>query len=86
MGCRHYNGPLDMRRNRCASCGLYWDCHLCHAAATDHVFAPMLIDAPLSTQCASCRGVMPYGHAQCPHCGQGFNPGCSLHDHIYYEF
>ena len=84
MGCRHYNGPLDVVRNRCATCGDYWECHLCHAEATDHPFGPMLIAAPHSTQCGSCEGLMPYGHGECPHCGQPFNPGCSLHAHIYY--
>lgn len=85
VGCPHYNGPLDMVRNMCATCGRYWECYLCHAEAADHPFGRMPIDAPFSTQCGSCGGVMAYGHERCSHCGQGFNPGCSLHAHIYYD-
>ncbi len=85
MGCCHYDGPLDVVRNMCATCGRYWECYLCHAEAADHPFGRMPIDAPFSTQCGSCGGVMAYGHERCSHCGQGFNPGCSLHAHIYYD-
>lgn len=85
VGCPHYNGPLDMVRNMCATCGRYWECYLCHAEAADHPFGRMPVDAPFSTQCGSCGGVMAYGHERCSHCGQGFNPGCSLHAHIYYD-
>lgn len=85
MGCRHYDGPLDVVRNRCAACGDYWECHCCHADATDHPFGRMLVDDPTSTQCGRCEGYMAYGHQRCPHCGQGFNPGCARHAYIYYE-
>lgn len=62
MGCRHYGGPLDVVRNRCATCGRYWECYRCHGEATDStLLEKMLIDAPLSTQCGSCGGFMPHG-------------------------
>lgn len=85
VGCPHYNGPLDVVRNRCATCGHYWECYLCHAEVSDHPFGKMPVDAPFSTQCGACAGFMPYGHERCLHCGQGFNPGCSMHAAIYYD-
>ena len=44
--CKHWHSPLDVVANKCATCGEYFACMLCHAELTDHEFGPMLVDAP----------------------------------------
>lgn len=44
--CKHWHSPLDVVANKCATCGEYFACALCHAELTDHEFGPMLVDAP----------------------------------------
>ena len=46
--CRHWHSPLDVVANKCATCGEYFACALCHAELTDHEFGPMLADAPFA--------------------------------------
>ena len=46
--CKHWHSPLDVVANKCATCGKFFACALCHAELTDHEFGPMLADAPLS--------------------------------------
>lgn len=84
--CTHYSGPRDIVGNKCSICGRWWACFRCHEELMDHPFGKMLIDAPDSTLCGACGELMSYGHEKCPQCGHLFNPGCSLHAHIYFEF
>ena len=34
--CKHWHSPLDVVANKCATCGEYFACALCHAELTDH--------------------------------------------------
>ena len=46
--CKHWHSSLDVVANKCATCGKYFACALCHAELTDHEFGPMLADAPFN--------------------------------------
>ena len=85
--CVHYRSLVDVLGNRCATCGDLFACHLCHAQLTDHDFGPMPLDAPDSVQCGACGHLMGHGayDASCPACGHRFNPGCHVHEHIYFQ-
>ena len=78
--CRHWHSPLDVVANKCATCGEYFACALCHAELTDHEFGPMLADAP-SVLCGACRTEMNY-HAYsavpaCPTVGINLIPAAA---------
>ena len=88
--CVHYASALDVIAIRFACCGEFYPCHLCHAEAADHDSRPWGAghDDTLAVLCGACWSqlmICEY-HAvdACPRCGAGFNPGCSLHDDIYF--
>lgn len=84
--CVHYRSLVDVIGNRCATCGDYFACHLCHAQLADHDFGRMPVDAADSLVCGACGHQMGYADRQagCPSCGHFFNPGCHAHDHLYF--
>lgn len=86
--CAHYRSDRDVVGNKCATCGTYWACHLCHEEYNDHPFGRMPVDE-VAVICGACGREMDY-HAYsaasaCPGCGHAFNPGCSLHAPIYFQ-
>lgn len=88
--CVHYAGPLDVVAIRMHCCDRYYPCHRCHAESEDHPLIPVpaaRADRP-GALCGVCRAqltVTAYRAAEsCPACGAGFNPGCRLHDRIYF--
>ena len=87
--CAHYRGENDVVANCCATCRLYWACHLCHRELADHPFGRMRTEAPASVLCGNCGHTM--GHDEysaapsCPNCGHPFNPGCELHAPLYFQ-
>lgn len=83
--CVHYAGPTDIVGNKCSTCEKWWACHLCHAEQADHPFGKMPSDAPDALQCGACGTTMSRDHGACPNCGHGFNPGCQLHAHLYFQ-
>ncbi|WKD58149.1 CHY zinc finger [Corynebacterium capitovis DSM 44611] len=93
--CVHWHSPVDVVANRCATCGKFYACHLCHEQLADHAFG-RAASADLCVMCGACGAVMTgleYGTshsaangAACPRCGHGFNPGCASHASIYFLF
>ena len=86
--CAHWHFAVDVVANKCAACGKWFACSLCHEEATDHPFGPMPLDVP-AVMCGNCGNTMDYHEyaaaAACPACGHGFNPGCGLHAGIYFD-
>ncbi|HEY4399438.1 MAG TPA: CHY zinc finger protein [Lactobacillaceae bacterium] len=88
--CQHWHSTRDVVANRCATCGDFYACHLCHAALTAHAFAPMPRQSnQTAVQCGVCQYEMTaaeYLQAQyrCPNCQHEFNPACALHADIYF--
>lgn len=88
--CVHYAGPRDVVAIRMHCCDRYYPCHRCHAECEDHLLTPVpaaLADQP-GVLCGVCRAqltVTDYRAASaCPVCGAGFNPGCRIHDRLYF--
>ena len=90
--CRHWHSPLDVIAIRFACCGLWYPCHDCHDAVADHVATVWPRDAfdshaVLCGVCGHQLTVHEYlaSNSTCTRCGVGFNPGCALHYHLYFE-
>ena len=90
--CAHWHSPLDVIAIRMRCCGDYYACRDCHDTLADHPARVWPIgewDQP-AVLCGVCGGelsVRQYldcGNV-CPGCGAGFNPGCRLHYHLYFE-
>ncbi|WP_285115669.1 CHY zinc finger protein [Leifsonia sp. fls2-241-R2A-40a] len=89
--CIHYRSPLDVIAIRFACCGEYYPCHLCHAEAAGHPAQQWPRhdrdrEAVLCGVCGSELTIAEYlATDDCPRCAAPFNPGCSLHAHLYFE-
>lgn len=93
--CAHYHGGRDVVLNRCGTCGDYFACHLCHEELCAHPFGRLELDDPTAVWCGACGHTMrhadyantagPGGGPACPHCGHAFNPGCTVHEHFYWN-
>ncbi len=89
--CIHWSSPLDVVAMRFACCGAFYPCHACHEAAADHPVATWPADAraEIGAMCGVCGHPLTideYGLADaCPACAAPFNPGCSLHWHLYFD-
>jgi len=90
--CRHYAGPTDVIALKFYCCNAWYPCIDCHRAVADH--APGVWPVSEREERAILCGVC--GHqltiaaylaceSTCPECGAGFNPGCALHHHLYFE-
>ncbi|WP_368498075.1 helix-turn-helix domain-containing protein [Herbiconiux sp. A18JL235] len=89
--CVHYRGPLDVVAIRFACCGEYYPCHLCHEQTADHPAAvwPLAERDRRAVLCGVCDHELTIADylasTSCPSCAAAFNPGCSLHTHLYFE-
>lgn len=91
-GCAHYHSSLDIIAIRFKCCNRFYACWHCHQAVTDHQptrWQPQEFDQP-AILCGACgtqlsiRQYMGCGYV-CPSCGAGFNPGCRLHNDLYFK-
>ncbi|MFT4306113.1 MAG: CHY zinc finger protein [Microbacterium sp.] len=89
--CEHYHGDRDVIAIRFRCCGRYYPCHLCHDAVAGHEARRWPRDrrqraAILCGMCAAELTIAEYVEVDaCPRCGAGFNEGCRLHHHLYFE-
>ncbi|PLC11275.1 hypothetical protein AUQ48_02210 [Kocuria flava] len=89
--CVHYRTPLDVIAIRFRCCGAYYPCHRCHEESAGHPAAqwPVAEQDTAAVLCGVCRAELPgrqyLAVEACPRCGAGFNPGCRLHAHLYFE-
>lgn len=89
--CVHYRSVLDIVAIRFACCGEFYPCHLCHEEYAGHRSAqwPMSARDTEAVLCGACGAeltITEYLDATaCPRCDAPFNPGCSLHAHLYFE-
>ena len=94
--CVHWHGATDVVAMRFACCDAYYPCFECHTEAAGHdaVRWPVArFDEP-AVLCGVCRAELSAAEYQtvsaapapaCPHCAALFNPGCSLHAHLYFD-
>ncbi len=93
VGCVHWRSPRDVVAIRFHCCGRTYPCLHCHDEAEDHRIVPWpreLFDTGDAVLCRACghwmtvHAYLDSGSA-CPACGASFNPGCSLHAHLYFD-
>jgi len=90
--CAHWRSPLDIIAIKMKCCGEYHACKDCHDALADHVAQvwPKSEFDENAVLCGACgtelsiRAYLECGNV-CAACGAGFNPGCKLHHHFYFE-
>ncbi|MGY0692087.1 CHY zinc finger protein [Virgibacillus sp. FSP13] len=89
--CRHYHGENDRIAIKFYCCGEYFACYKCHAehgCGSTKVWPREKFDqtAILCGNCGTEITINAYlkGGATCSKCGANFNPGCSLHHHLYF--
>lgn len=90
--CAHWRSERDIVAIRMKCCGEYYACRDCHDALAGH---PAQVWARgererLAVLCGACGREMSIAaylecDDACPACGAGFNPGCRLHRHFYFE-
>ncbi|KAI9013690.1 zinc finger CHY domain-containing protein [Hyaloraphidium curvatum] len=90
--CAHYHTPVDIVALRFGCCSNYYPCHLCHDAVAAHppVPWPKARFGEPAVLCGACGLEMKVEEYlgsgyRCPGCGEGFNPGCGKHAHLYFE-
>lgn len=90
--CAHWRSERDVVAIKMKCCGVWYACKDCHDALAGHairVWPRAERDAP-AVLCGACGHAMSIGAYlgcadACPACGAGFNPGCRLHRHFYFE-
>ena len=89
--CRHWRSAVDVVAMRMACCGAYWACVDCHDELAGHPVVRRRLDDPSpAAMCGVCGREMSAIEYlgcgdRCPACGHGFNPGCRLHRHLYFD-
>ncbi|MCU1408011.1 MAG: hypothetical protein JWM23_91 [Microbacteriaceae bacterium] len=89
--CVHYGGATDVIAIKFVCCGRYYPCYQCHAETEAHPAEQWPENrwsekAVLCGVCGHQLTVTEYRAAgSCPACGAGFNPGCALHAHLYFQ-
>jgi len=90
--CEHYHSRLDIIANKCYQCKKYYACYKCHNETEDHRLQPWPVTEDSKEKlvlCGNCSYEMTYSEykcsPECPSCHHPFNPGCSLHSHLYFQ-
>jgi len=90
--CAHYHSDNDIIAIKFKCCQTYYPCYECHEQLADHEIARWKKEefeqkAILCGQCGTELSIEQYihGNATCPYCKARFNPGCSLHYHLYFD-
>lgn len=90
--CTHYHSEIDRIAIKFYCCNTYYPCYECHdedGCGSPAVW-PKEKFGDKAVLCGSCGyelTVAEYLGCQstCPMCSVAFNPGCSLHRHLYFE-
>jgi len=91
--CEHYHSPLDIIAIKFKCCDKYYPCYQCHEETADHP-AQVWSKEEWDTKGILC-GVCKYeltineymnSNDQCPDCKAAFNPNCSKHYHLYFQY
>ena len=89
--CSHYHSEIDRIAIKFYCCGDYYPCFECHKAVGcgNHQVWPKEEFVQKAVLCGSCGhelSIEEYLQCEsaCPNCSAAFNPGCSLHKHLYF--
>ncbi len=90
--CHHYYTEKDIIAIKFKCCDTYYPCHLCHEEKADHPASQWEqnereFKAILCGKCGHELTIKAYmaSDSTCPNCHASFNPGCQLHDHLYFK-
>lgn len=89
--CVHYGTPEDIVAIKFRCCGRFYPCFQCHAEGEAHPARqwPQAQWSERAILCGECRAELTITEykrsSRCPRCGAGFNAGCRLHAHLYFE-
>ena len=90
--CAHYHSEIDRIAIKFYCCNTYYPCYQCHeedGCDNPAVWPKEQFDtkAILCGGCGHELTIMEYLDCKsaCPECSVAFNPGCSLHRHLYFE-
>lgn len=91
--CEHYHSPLDIIAIKFKCCNTYYPCYFCHEETAGHTAQrwqadELDINAILCGVCKHELTISQYLHSgyHCPNCNAAFNPKCSNHNHLYFDF
>ena len=91
--CAHWHSAVDVVAIRMFCCGEYYACKDCHAELAGHPAQvwPRERWQEMAVLCGGCGEEMSVEEylasgAECPQCGAGFNPRCSLHYGDYFAW
>lgn len=89
--CAHYHSKIDRIAIKFYCCGEYYSCFECHKAVGcgAHQIWPKAKFSHKAVLCGSCDYELTVDEylqcaSSCPNCSAAFNPGCSLHKHLYF--
>lgn len=90
--CIHYHSEIDRIAIKFYCCREYYPCFECHQAVgcgNPQVW-PKEEFSQKTVLCGSCGYELTTAQylqceSTCPNCSAAFNPGCSLHKHLYFE-
>lgn len=90
--CSHYHGEHDRIAIKFYCCGEYFPCYQCHEehGCGETKVWPKRKWNEKAILCGACQTeltieeYMNSGYV-CPSCSAQFNPGCRLHDHLYFD-
>lgn len=90
--CIHWHTEKDIIAIKFYCCGKYYPCYSCHEEHEDHPITvwPREKFNELAILCGECKQQLTINQylssgSVCPNCNANFNPGCSLHYHLYFE-
>lgn len=90
--CAHYHKEIDRIAIKFYCCQTYYPCYECHDELgcgetkqwpSDQFHTKAIL-------CGACGYELTVSeyltcHSSCPNCQSPFNPGCSLHAHLYFD-
>ena len=90
--CAHYRSDLDIIAIRFKCCGRWYPCRECHDDGERHQAQvwpreEFKSNAVLCGACGEQLSIETYLACanECPSCQRGFNPGCAMHYHLYFD-
>lgn len=89
--CAHYASELDVVAIQFFCCRRWYPCLRCHNEAESHeiVVWPREQRGRRALLCGVCQSTLSIADYlvadSCLVCAARFNPGCSLHHHVYFE-
>lgn len=90
--CTHYHSEIDRIAIKFYCCGIYFPCYECHteSGCGNPQVWPLESFNEDAILCGSCGYELSISaylscKSKCPKCSAAFNPGCSLHRHLYFK-